>query len=88
MKTTKIKIKNKVGIHARPASKFVSAAGAFKSTITIAKGSSSASAKSITRILSLRIEMNDEVTISADGEDEIAAIDSLTKLIESKFGEE
>jgi phosphotransferase system HPr-like phosphotransfer protein len=32
--------------------------------------------------------MNDEVTISADGEDEIAAIDSLTKLIESKFGEE
>lgn len=88
MKTTKIIIKNKVGIHARPASRFVSTAAGFKSNITITKGASSASAKSITKILSLRIKMNDEITISANGDDEAEALNALTELIDSKFGDE
>lgn len=88
MLTTKVTVKNQVGIHARPASRFVSVAAGFHSNITITKGASNASAKSITRILSLLIKMNDEIIISADGDDQAEAIKALTELIDSKFGEE
>lgn len=83
-----VTVKNKVGIHARPASSFVFAANKFKSDVTITKGAKSASAKSITRILALRIRMGDEITVAAEGPDEAEAVKSLTELIDSKFGEE
>ena len=88
MTSTTVKVLNKVGIHARPASKFVAEAAKYTCAINVKKGAESASAKSITRILRLRIKMDDTITIEADGPDEEQATEALTGLIADKFGEE
>lgn len=79
---------NKTGIHARPASLFVNTASGFKADIKVFKNGKSAIAKSLLGILALGISQGSEITISAEGEDEQAAVTSLVKLVESKFGEE
>jgi phosphotransferase system HPr (HPr) family protein len=88
METQKVTIKNKTGIHARPASIFVKAAAGFKSEITINKGTSKASAKSLINILALGLAKGSELEITASGEDEKEAVNTLVDLINSKFGEE
>lgn len=80
-------VKNETGIHARPASLFVSAASKFKSNITIAIGEKKGSAKSMLNILALGIVKDSNVTISAEGDDAPEAVDALVALVESKFGE-
>lgn len=86
-KTTKII--NKTGLHARPASDFVQAAGKFQSDISIKRvgDEEEANAKSIIFLLSLGLCQGEEVEISADGSDEAEAVDQLVKLIQSGFGE-
>jgi len=81
-------ITNKTGIHARPASIFVSAASKFKSNITVDKNGKKGNGKSMINILGLCLTMGSEITISADGVDENEALEALVKLVESKFGEE
>lgn len=88
METQKVTIKNKTGIHARPASIFVKTAAGFKSDITIYKGASKASAKSLINILALGLAKDAELEITASGEDEKEAVQTLVDLINSKFGEE
>lgn len=86
-KTTKII--NKTGLHARPASDFVQAAGKFQSDISIKRvgDEEEANAKSIIFLLSLGLCQGEEVEISADGSDEAEAVDQLVELIQSGFGE-
>ncbi|MCL2400770.1 MAG: HPr family phosphocarrier protein [Defluviitaleaceae bacterium] len=83
-------IQNRTGLHARPASEFVTCASKFKSKITIKNVSEEdkADAKSIMLLLTLGLTQGTEVEISANGEDETEAVDTLVQLIESKFGEE
>ena len=88
MTSQTVQILNKIGLHARPASMLVTAAGRYKSDITIINRDRSATAKSIINLLALRVKMNDIVTIHADGEDEKEAVTALVELINSKFGEE
>ncbi len=83
-----VTIMNKTGIHARPASMFVQAAAKFKSNVTVEKEGRKGNAKSMLNILALSLSKGSTITIWADGEDEAAAVDSLVKLVESKFGEE
>lgn len=84
-----VTIKNKTGLHARPASDFVKEAAKFSSKITIRRldEEDEANAKSIVFLLSLGIGQGTEVEISAKGDDERQAVDSLVALIESGFGE-
>lgn len=84
----KVFIKNKTGLHARPASTFVKTAASFKSDIKVCNGGSKASAKSLLNILALGLSKDAEVTITAVGEDEVEAVQALVDLIDSKFGEE
>jgi phosphocarrier protein len=88
MEERKVTILNKTGIHARPASLFVKTASGFKSDITIHKGESKASAKSLINILAFGLSKDVELTIKATGEDEKEAVQALADLINSKFGEE
>lgn len=81
-------IMNKTGIHARPAQTFVKEATKFKSNITLMKNGKKGNAKSIVNVLALSLVMGSNLTITAEGEDAAEAVDSLVKLIESKFGEE
>jgi phosphocarrier protein HPr len=84
----KVIVQNKIGFHARPASMIVNTAGKFKSETTISKGDKTVTAKSMINLLTLRVKMNDEIAISADGSDEQEAVKALVELVNSKFGEE
>ncbi|KUO71158.1 MAG: phosphocarrier protein HPr [Clostridia bacterium BRH_c25] len=83
-----IVVQNKTGLHARPASNFVSMALKFKSDITVTKDSKKVSAKSIMYVLSLGASKGSSITITAEGPDEEAAVLALCDLINSRFGEE
>ena len=87
MKSTKIKITNKLGLHARAAAKIVTLTNNFNSSVTIKNGEKSADAKSIMKLLMLSAPKGTEITISANGIDEINVINSLKNLIENKFDE-
>ncbi|ADL07628.1 HPr family phosphocarrier protein [Thermosediminibacter oceani] len=81
-------VKNKTGLHARPAAMFVQTANKFKSEIFLEKEGKKVNAKSIMGVMSLAISQGTTVTISAQGDDEKEAVEALVELIESKFGEE
>ncbi|MCL2163574.1 MAG: HPr family phosphocarrier protein [Oscillospiraceae bacterium] len=82
-------IKNKMGLHARPASDFVKMAKQYKSNITIKRTDmdEKAAAKSIVMVLSLACSVGTEVELSAQGDDEQAAVEGLVELIESGLSE-
>lgn len=82
-----VEINNPVGLHARPAAIFVQTAGKFTSNIWLIGENKKVNAKSIMGIMSLAIPKGTVVTIRADGEDEISAVDELVELIESGFKE-
>lgn len=80
-------IKNRAGIHARPATLIVKEASRFKSNVYIEKDSEKINAKSILNILTLGGTYNSEIKVIAEGEDESDAVEALIKLIDSKFDE-
>ena len=80
-------IKNKVGLHARPAAIFVKEAAKYKSTITVIHGETQANAKSILKVLTLGASSGAKITVKAEGEDAEAALQALYALNESNFGE-
>jgi phosphocarrier protein HPr len=82
-----IEIKNKLGLHARAAAKFVHTAARFKSDIKIRKGDEEVDGKSILGILLLAAGRGSVIRVRADGEDERDALDAIEKLIEAKFDE-
>lgn len=88
MKTRSVKILNRAGIHARPASLIVQTAQQFDSSIWIEKENVKINAKSIMNILTLGATYNTELTLSAEGEDEEEAVDELAQLFDNKFREE
>ncbi|SCH18543.1 MULTISPECIES: HPr family phosphocarrier protein [unclassified Romboutsia] len=82
-----VSIKNASGLHARPAGMFVKKAAEFKATVEVIAKGKTVNAKSIMGIMSLGLGKGDELTISAKGEDEEAAVNTLVELIEGGFGE-
>ena len=87
MYTQEITVKNEVGLHARPATYFIQKANEFKSGIWVEKEERRVNAKSLLGVLSLGIVKGTTITLIADGVDEKEAVDALTSLIESNFGE-
>lgn len=88
MEKINLKVTNAVGLHARPASEFVKLATRFNSRISIqniTRASSTVDAKSILGVLTLGVEKNHEIELSAEGEDEMQAVQALRDLIESDF---
>jgi phosphocarrier protein len=81
MKTLTLKLKNKSGLHARPAAIFVQTAKKFTSKIIVKKGDKIADSKNILQLLSLGIDMGDEIELLVEGPDEEQAINELSKLL-------
>lgn len=77
----KIKVKNKQGLHARPAALFVQMANKFDSNITVSKEGQEVNGKSIMGILMLAAEQDSEITITAEGSDAKEAIEALEELV-------
>ena len=83
-----IKITNKTGLHARPASKLVQEAALYKCEITISKEGRSVNAKSMISLLSLGVNCGAEIMIRTSGADEIDAMSGIVALIENMSREE
>ena len=83
----KVVVRNSIGIHSRPATLLVDLADKYTSNITIVHGERAASAHSLVKLLALRVKMDNEITVSADGEDEKEALAAVVGLVEAKFGE-
>lgn len=63
-------IKDKEGIHARPAGELVKLCNSFMSDISIENGRKKTDAKRIFGVMSLAAKMNDEIVVTVEGEDE------------------
>ncbi|MBF8378535.1 HPr family phosphocarrier protein [Alicyclobacillus mali] len=72
------------GLFARAAAKFVQEATRFKSEVFVERDGKAANAKSIMGVMSLAIPPGERVVIRASGTDEQAAVQQLTKLVESE----
>lgn len=68
-----IKIRNSVGLHARPVSQLAAAAANYRSKVQIRYGGLQADVKNSARILAMGINAGEVVELVIDGEDEIAA---------------
>ncbi len=77
----KLIVKNKSGLHARPAAIFVQLANKFDCEITVKKGDTEVSGKSIMGILMLAAGKGSIIYIRAEGEDAEKAIEELEKVI-------
>ena len=86
--TRTLKLKNKLGMHARSAAAFVKVAQQFKAKIYIERDGQTVNGDSILDILTLGCPYGGLLTIKAEGADASIAIEELEKLIENKFGED
>jgi phosphocarrier protein HPr len=88
MTKRKVTIKNRAGIHARPAAMLVHTANRFNSDIFFEKDSERINGKSIMGIITLGATYQSELSIIAKGDDEEQAVEALVELFEKKFEEE
>lgn len=78
-------IKDKLGIHARPAVLVGNAAKAFKSKVTLVKGEKSADATRIMGVMALAVREGDTLIVQIEGEDEEAAAASMKAFFEENL---
>ena len=82
-----VEIRNRLGLHARAAARFVHAASRFHSRIQVTRDGRSMDGKSILGILLLAASQGTQLEISAEGDDEEQAAAALAALVEGGFGE-
>lgn len=80
-------LKNEKGMHIRPAGIFVREAASFKSSIEIQYKDKKVNGKSVMILMSLGAKKGEEITLITNGPDEKEAMNLLSELIESGFGE-
>ncbi len=83
----KFVIKNKLGLHARPAALLVQTANRFKSEVEIQKGRQKVNGKSIMGIMTLAAGAGTPITVRTAGDDATLAMEEIAKLIADNFGE-
>jgi len=88
MISRRVTVAHKLGLHARAAARFVHIASRFQSHVNVSRGSQTMDGKSIMGILLLAASTGTVLLLSADGEDEQAALDALCGFIETGFSED
>ena len=83
-----VTVTNQLGLHARAAARFVHLAAKYESQIRVGRDARVMDGKSIMGILLLAAARGTTITITAEGQDEAAAVDALCGLVEAGFGEE
>lgn len=79
--TIQIVIKNKLGLHARPAAILVKIAASFDSEINMEKDGENVNAKSLIGLLMLAADYNSTLTVTANGEDADQALEAIENLV-------
>lgn len=80
-------VKNKLGLHARPAALFVQTSNRFRSKIKVRKGDQEVDGKSIMGLMMLAAEEGSSLVVLADGTDEKEALAALDALFQNRFDE-
>ena len=88
MISRELKIVNRLGLHARAAAKLVKLSAGFAADIDIEKEGQRVNSKSIMGVMMLAASCGSTVTLHVDGEDEKAALEAITDLIERRFDED
>jgi phosphocarrier protein len=83
-----IVVKNRAGIHARPAALIAQTSNKFKSEIFMQKDKISVNAKSIMGVITMAAGYNTNISVRVNGEDENEAFEALRSLFENKFEED
>jgi len=78
-----IKIINKTGLHARPVTHFVNACKTYDAEIFLQKGDRKVKGDSIISVMSLGVSYEDELTLSASGQDATKAVEELSAYLAS-----
>lgn len=81
MASTELRITDAVGLHARPAARFVKAAAGFVSSVTVTHEHRTADAKSLLEILQLEAGNGAQIVIEATGDDEEEALRVLSGML-------
>jgi phosphocarrier protein len=81
-------ILNTLGLHVRPSAAFAGTAAKFKACVSVIKDGQSVNAKSSIDLLTLAAVAGTRLTLRAEGDDAVEALQALAGLIEGKFGED
>lgn len=87
MQEKSIEIINKLGLHARAATKLASTANKFSSKITVSYAGKEIDAKSIMSLMLLAAAKGSVIMIRVEGSDETSALEDVTELINNCFDE-
>jgi phosphocarrier protein HPr len=80
-------VRNRRGLHARAAARFVKLAWEFDAEVTVAKNGTEVSGRSIMGLMMLAAGPGTEIELSATGPDAQAALDALAALVDGGFDE-
>src|SRR5437868_3360988 len=83
-----VEILNRLGLHARPCSKFVKTASTFKCEVWVTKDDQTVHGKSIMGMMMLAAGQGSKLTIKCEGPDGPECLAALEKLVLSKFDED
>ena len=91
MREAKLTVKHQVGLHARPAAKFVKLIKGFESDVQIknlTRGGPTVSAKSLVRLVKIAVAQGHEIHVTVDGPDENDAIKAIRSFIDNVMEEQ
>ena len=83
-----LKIINKKGLHARASAKFTQTCERFNANVKVTRGGETVGGTSIMGLMMLAAATGTTITVEATGSEASAVVAALTKLVESRFGEE
>lgn len=83
----RVTLGNRLGLHARAASRLVQTASRFDARVQLVRDGQRVNAKSIMGVLMLAAPCGTELVIEADGDDAETAADALAELVANRFGE-
>ncbi len=81
-------VKNRAGIHARPAAIIAQTANKYQCEVSLSRDDTTVNAKSIMGVITMAAGYNTVLTLHTDGPDEIECANEIEALFDSKFEEE
>lgn len=85
MRTFEYTIKDKLGIHARPAGLLVNAVRALNSEVTVTKGAKTVGGAKLIALMGLGVKCGDTITVTVSGDDERASENALKEFFEKNL---
>jgi len=88
MPTIRLKIVNRLGLHARASAVLVQLFQKYKSEVWLSKDGQTVNGRSILGVLTLAASQGEEVDVTAEGEDAAVLLDKTRELFANRFGED